>query len=75
TLSNSLVYKTSTGEETITENAAQVIATHTTSTDSEKTVVSDNWTNTQGLMLKLEEGKAYVGDYSATIEWTLNDTP
>ena len=74
-LSNSLVYKTSTGEETITENAAQVIATHTTSTDSEKTVVSDNWTNTQGLMLKLEEGKAYAGEYSGTIEWTLNDTP
>lgn len=75
TLSNSLVYKTSTGEETITENAAQVIATHTTGTDSEKTVVSDNWTNTQGLMLKLEEGKAYAGEYSGTIEWTLNDTP
>lgn len=75
TLSNSLVYKTSTGEETITENTAQVIATHTTSTDSEKTVVSDNWTNTQGLMLKLEEGKAYAGEYSGTIEWTLNDTP
>ncbi|WP_342082313.1 BspA family leucine-rich repeat surface protein [Enterococcus faecalis] len=75
TLSNSLVYKTSIGEETITENAAQVIATHTTSTDSEKTVVSDNWTNTQGLMLKLEEGKAYAGEYSGTIEWTLNDTP
>ncbi|MGY5260877.1 BspA family leucine-rich repeat surface protein, partial [Enterococcus faecalis] len=74
-LSNSLVYKTSTGEETITENAAQVIATHTTGTDSEKTVVSDNWTNTQGLMLKLEEGKAYAGEYSGTIEWTLNDTP
>ncbi|MDN3115216.1 BspA family leucine-rich repeat surface protein [Enterococcus faecalis] len=75
TLSNSLVYKTSTGEEIITENTAQVIATHTTSTDSEKTVVSDNWTNTQGLMLKLEEGKAYAGEYSGTIEWTLNDTP
>ncbi|MGM0106754.1 BspA family leucine-rich repeat surface protein [Enterococcus sp. AZ197] len=74
-LSNSLVYKTSTGEETITENATQVIVTHTTSTDSEKTVVSDNWTNTQGLMLKLEEGKAYAGEYSGTIEWTLNDTP
>ncbi|WP_267864771.1 BspA family leucine-rich repeat surface protein [Enterococcus faecalis] len=74
-LSNSLVYKTSTEEETITENAAQVIATHTTGTDSEKTVVSDNWTNTQGLMLKLEEGKAYAGKYSGTIEWTLNDTP
>ncbi|EHM3062023.1 BspA family leucine-rich repeat surface protein [Enterococcus faecalis] len=74
-LSNSLVYKTSTGEETITENAAQVIATHTTSTDSEKTIISDNWTSTQGLMLKLEEGKAYAGEYSGTIEWTLNDTP
>lgn len=74
-LSNSLVYKTSTGEETITENAAQVIATHTTGTDSEKTVVSDNWTNAQGLMLKLEEGKAYAGEYSGIIEWTLNDTP
>lgn len=75
TLSNSLVYKTSTGEETITENVAQIIATHTTGTDSEKTVVSDNWTNAQGLMLKLEEGKAYAGEYSGTIEWTLNVTP
>lgn len=74
-LSNSLVYKTSTGEETITENAAQVIAKHTTGTDSEKTVISDSWTNTQGLMLKLEEGKAYAGEYNGTIEWTLNDAP
>ena len=36
TLPNSLVYKTDAGEETITENVSQVIATHTTSTDSEK---------------------------------------
>lgn len=75
TLPNSLVYKTDAGEETITENVSQVIATHTTSTDSEKTTISDGWTNDQGLMLKLEEGKAYAGEYSGTIEWTLNDTP
>ena len=75
TLPNSLVYKTDAGEETITENVSQVIAMHTTSTDSEKTTISDGWTNDQGLMLKLEEGKAYAGEYSGTIEWTLNDTP
>ena len=75
TLPNSLVYKTDAGEETITENVSQVIATHTTSTDSEKTTISDGWTNDQGLMLKLEEGKAAAGEYSTTIEWTLNDTP
>lgn len=75
TLPNSLVYKTDAGEETITENISQVIATHTTSTDSEKTTISDGWTNDQGLMLKLEEGKAAAGEYSTTIEWTLNDAP
>ena len=75
TLPNSLVYKTDAGEETITENVSQVIATHTTSTDSEKTTISDGWTNDQGLMLKLEEGKAAAGEYSTTIEWTLNDAP
>ena len=75
TLPNSLVYKTDAGEETITENVSQVIAMHTTSTDSEKTTISDGWTNDQGLMLKLEEGKAAAGEYSTTIEWTLNDTP
>ena len=75
TLPNSLVYKTDAGEETITENVSQVIATHTTSTDSEKTTISDGWTNDQGLMLKLEEGKAAAGEYSTIIEWTLNDAP
>lgn len=75
TLPNSLVYKTDAGEETITENVSQVIATHITSTDSEKTTISDGWTNDQGLMLKLEEGKAAAGEYSTTIEWTLNDAP
>lgn len=75
TLPNSLVYKTDAGEETITENISQVIATHTTSTDSEKTTISDGWTNDQGLMLKLEEGKAAAGEYSTIIEWTLNDAP
>ena len=75
TLPNSLVYKTDAGEETITENVSQVIATHTTSTDSEKTTISDGWTNDRGLMLKLEEGKAAAGEYSTTIEWTLNDAP
>lgn len=75
TLPNSLVYKTDAGEETITQNVSQVIATHTTSTDSEKTTISDGWTNDQGLMLKLEEGKAVAGEYSTTIEWTLNDAP
>ena len=34
TLPNSLVYKTDAGEETITENVSQVIATYTASTDS-----------------------------------------
>lgn len=74
-LPNSLVYKTSASEETLTDSAAQIIATHTTTTDTEQTFISDNWNSTQGLMLKIEEGKASMGEYSGTIEWTLNDTP
>ena len=74
-LPNSLVYKSFAGEETLTDNAAQIITIHTTNTDSEQTFISDNWNSTQGLMLKIEEGKASVGEYSGTIEWSLNDTP
>ncbi|EPI33239.1 repeat protein [Enterococcus faecalis VC1B-1] len=74
-LENALIYKESSNEKILSSNAAQIIKSYTTSKDSEVTKISDSWTGQQGLLLKVEQGKASVGEYTGTIEWTLNDTP
>ncbi|HBI2078020.1 TPA: leucine-rich repeat domain-containing protein [Enterococcus faecalis] len=74
-LENALIYKESSNEKILSSNAAQVIKSYTTSKDSEVTKISDSWTEQQGLLLKVEQGKASIGEYTGTIEWTLNDTP
>ncbi|HHA4397562.1 TPA: leucine-rich repeat protein [Enterococcus faecium] len=74
-LENALIYKESSTEKILSSNAAQIIKSYTTSKDSEVTEISDSWTGQQGLLLKVEQGKASVGEYTGTIEWTLNDTP
>ncbi|MDT2227957.1 leucine-rich repeat protein [Enterococcus faecalis] len=74
-LENALIYKESSTEKILSSNAAQIIKSYTTSKDSEVTKISDSWTEQQGLLLKVEQGKASIGEYTGTIEWTLNDTP
>ncbi len=74
-LENALIYKESSTEKILSSNAAQIIKSYTTSKDSEVTKISDSWTRQQGLLLKVEQGKASIGEYTGTIEWTLNDTP
>lgn len=74
-LENALIYKEYSTEKILSSNAAQIIKSYTTSKDSEVTKISDSWTGQQGLLLKVEQGKASIGEYTGTIEWTLNDTP
>ncbi|EGQ7432232.1 leucine-rich repeat domain-containing protein, partial [Enterococcus faecalis] len=74
-LENALIYKEYSTEKILSSNAAQIIKSYTTSKDSEVTKISDSWTEQQGLLLKVEQGKASIGEYTGTIEWTLNDTP
>lgn len=74
-LENALIYKESSNEKILSSSAAQIIRNHTTSKDSEVTKISDSWTERQGLLLKVEQGKANLGEYTGAIEWTLNDAP
>lgn len=75
TLPNSLIYRTSTEDKVITDSASQVIQTRTTDTDIETIDISNTWNSSQGLILKINEGEAYVGSYKGQIEWSLNDVP
>lgn len=74
-LENALIYKESSNEKILSSNAASIIKNYTTSKESEVTKISDSWTGQHGLLLKVEQGKASIGAYTGTIEWTLNDTP
>lgn len=75
TLTNALIYKKHSSEKSITTTNSQLIASKTTTTNVDTTDVSANWSNNQGLLLKINAGDASIGEYTGTIEWTLNDTP
>lgn len=75
TLPNALIYKENSSEKNITTVSSQLIASKTTTTNVDTTDVSANWSNNQGLLLKINAGDALIGEYTGTIEWTLNDTP
>lgn len=75
TLTNALIYKEHSSEKSITTTNSQLIASKTTTTNVDTTDVSANWSNNQGLLLKINAGDASIGEYTGTIEWTLNDTP
>lgn len=74
-LSSGLSYQVDNEKKDITTNAYQIIQSHTTTKDREQTNISNNWNNTQGLFLKVNEGEAQVGTYQGVIEWLLNDAP
>lgn len=75
TLPNALIYKENSSEKNITTASSQLIASKTTTEHIDTTDVSANWSNNQGLLLKVNAGDALTGEYTGTIEWTLNDTP
>ena len=75
TLPNALVYKENSSEKTITTANSQLIASKTTTKRIDITDVSANWSNNQGLFLKVNAGEAVTGEYTGVIEWTLNDAP
>ncbi len=74
-LSSGLIYQVDKEKKYITTNAYQIIQSHTTTKDREQTNLSNNWNDTQGLFLKVDEGEAQVGTYQGVIEWLLNDVP
>lgn len=75
TLPNALVYKENSSEKTVTIANSQLIANKTTTEQIDITDVSANWSNNQGLLLKVNAGEAFTGKYTGVIEWTLNDAP
>ncbi|MEB7428317.1 MucBP domain-containing protein [Enterococcus faecalis] len=74
-LSSGLSYQVGKEKKDITTNVYQIIQSHTTTKDREQINLSNNWNNTQGLFLKVNEGEAQVGTYQGVIEWILNDVP
>ncbi|MGM0331877.1 hypothetical protein IGJ04_003006 [Enterococcus sp. AZ050] len=74
-LPNSLIYKTESDEQIITQNSAQLIASKTTTESEDSTDITVNWNAQKGILLKIKTGEASIGEYTGTIEWTLNDTP
>ena len=75
TLPNAVVYKENSSEKTITIANSQLIASKTTTEQNDITEVSENWSNNQGLLVKVNEGEAFRGEYTGVIEWTLADAP
>lgn len=71
---NALIYKENQIEKTIT-TSSQVIAHKTTTEKIDTTDVSANWSNNEGLLLKINAENAFPGEYTTIIEWTLNDIP
>ena len=71
---NAIIYKENQVEKTIT-TFSQVIAHKTTTEQIDTTDVSANWSNNEGLLLKINAENAFPGEYTTIIEWTLNDIP
>ncbi|EKL7558970.1 hypothetical protein PSN82_002616 [Enterococcus faecalis] len=72
---NILFYKNLNGEEAITNSSAVLVAKNTVVNNQYKTTISNQWNQDNGLYVKTSPGSVQKGDYTGTIEWTLNDTP
>ncbi|MDT1940324.1 MULTISPECIES: pectate lyase-like adhesive domain-containing protein [Carnobacterium] len=73
-LPNAVRYS-SNGESTIINQTATTIMEHTNKNDDPLTI-NDTWSKeNEGLILKIDGGKAKAESYSGTIQWTLQDTP
>ncbi|SBO16506.1 pectate lyase-like adhesive domain-containing protein [Carnobacterium divergens] len=73
-LPNAVRYS-SNGESTIINQTATTIMEHTNKND-DPLILNDTWNKeSEGLILKIDGGKAKAESYSGTIQWTLQDTP
>ncbi len=73
-LPNAVRYS-SNGDSTIINQTATTIMEHTNKND-DPLILNDTWNKeSEGLILKIDGGKAKAESYSGTIQWTLQDTP
>lgn len=73
-LPNAVRYS-SNGDSTIINQTATTIMEHTNKNEDPLTI-NDTWNKeNEGLILKIDGGKAKAESYSGTIQWTLQDTP
>lgn len=75
TLPNSVIYKTENGEQIITQDSAQAIASKKTTEAEDVTNIAADWNVQKGILLKVNSSEVSIGKYTGTIEWTLNDAP
>ncbi|TGD18225.1 L-type lectin family protein [Levilactobacillus suantsaiihabitans] len=73
-LSAHLDYVTSDGSVSNLQAGAAEIMTHTAASDDDVLNVADDWSDTQGLLLKVNSD-ATQGAYYSTVTWTLGDAP
>ena len=67
---NALHYQTGNDDKIFSSSSAIDIASGKGTKD-----ISASWSDSEGLLLKVDSSKYKTGEYSSTIEWTLNDTP
>lgn len=67
---NALHYQTGNHDKIFSSSSAIDIASGKGTKD-----ISASWSDSEGLLLKVDSSKYKTGEYSSTIEWTLNDTP
>lgn len=66
---NALRYKTGSTEKVFSTSSINIASGKGTKN------LSDDWSDTNGLMLKTDSSKHKPGKYKTTIEWTFKDTP
>lgn len=67
---NALHYQTGNNNKIFSSSSAINIASGKGTKD-----ISASWSDSEGLLLKVDSSKYKTGKYSSTIEWTLNDAP
>ena len=67
---NALHYQTGNDDKIFSSSSAIDIASGKGTKD-----ISASWSDSEGLLLKVDSSKYKTGEYSSTIEWTLNDAP
>ncbi|EOQ57145.1 WxL domain-containing protein, partial [Bacillus cereus] len=73
-LPNAIHYRSNIDDITLNDSASPLYQSQ--NTDDEPFVISDVWDETgDGLFLDIKAGEARVGQYEATIQWILEDTP
>ncbi|MFC6290405.1 lectin-like domain-containing protein [Levilactobacillus angrenensis] len=73
-LSAHLDYLSSDGSVSNLQAGSAHIMTHTATSDNDVINVADDWSDTQGLLLKVNSD-AIQGAYYSTVTWTLRDAP